>query len=86
MKFTIHNNGQEIQVGDYILVKSMIASGYRPYKVHRVTPKFAYIMWNEKAEAKFPRVFIKSCRFCPREFAKDRFKTTEYIACKEKVS
>ena len=86
MKFTIHNNGQEIQVGEYILVKPMIADGYCAYKVHRVTPKFAYIMWNDTSEAKFPRIFIRSCGFCPRAEAKDRFKTTEYIACKEKVS
>ena len=82
MKFTRAPYGHEIQVGDYILRQGMLDNGYRPYRVHRVTPKFAFIRYNEKSEGKFHRIFTESgFREVP---CHDKFPTTRYIVGFEK--
>ncbi len=80
-----HEIGQEIQVGDYIVIKSRIDDNCRPYKVHRVTAKFVFIQWNEIAEGKFPRIYTGQFSFHPYGY-KDRYSTTSYIAGKAKES
>ena len=77
MKFTRAPYGHEIQVGDYILRKSMLDAGFRSYRVHRVTPKFAFIRYNEHAEGKFPRTYTEyGFREVP---CLDKFPTTEFV-------
>lgn len=49
--------GHELNVGDIIEVSEIIGQGTR-YKVYRVTKKYAFVMWNEVGEGKFPRIYI----------------------------
>lgn len=48
--------GYEIQVGDYIENRLFNLSVSR-WRVHRVTPKFAYVRYNEHCEERCPRVY-----------------------------
>ena len=47
--------GYEIQVGDIIQIESFVKTSH--HKVHRVTPKRAYMRWNDVAEGIFPRIY-----------------------------
>jgi hypothetical protein len=77
MKFIRAGEGYEIRVGDYILIKSMLDKGYRSFRVHRVTAKFAFCKYNDVAEGKFPRVFTRyGFHPSPRT---EKFQTTEYV-------
>lgn len=49
--------GYEIKVGDRIRSKSWLRE--TEWEVYRVTPKRAYIKYNEVAEGKFPRIVKK---------------------------
>jgi len=42
-----------LEVGDLIMKKDFL--GERTFKVHRVTPKYAFIRWNDIAEGSFRR-------------------------------
>jgi hypothetical protein len=55
-------DGYVIQVGDIIEATSYI--GKRRHEVMRVTPKRAYVQYNERVEGVFPRVY-KSFGFGP---------------------
>jgi hypothetical protein len=78
-----HKVGQEIQVGDYIVIQSRLDNKYKPYRVHRVTANFVFIRWNEISEGKFPRTYTGKFSFQPAGH-KDKFSTVNYIAGKEK--
>ena len=64
----------ELQVGDIIKSKSRFMNISNEWTVHRVTKMYAFIMYNEKAEGKFPRKYTTF--FKP--FPKDTWSTTDY--------
>lgn len=53
MKVSIIPDGDLIQVGDRI--KHENALGISWYVVHRVTPKYAFVQYNDVAEGRYPR-------------------------------
>ncbi len=64
--------GYLIQVGD--IIKSIGPMASNEWKVHRVTPKFAYVKYNDIAEGKFPRVY----GFAFQSLPKQQWRTTSY--------
>lgn len=59
------NSGYELGIDDVIVCKHPL--GNRRYTVSRVTPKFAFVNYNEVAEGKFPRVFDERFEALPRQ-------------------
>ncbi len=57
MKLKEAPENYEIQIGDTI--KADHGWCVNTYKVSRVTPKYAFIPYNDKAEGKFKRVYRK---------------------------
>lgn len=70
--------GHELNVGDIIEVSEIIGQGTR-YKVHRVTKKYAFVMWNEVGEGKFPRTYMPGFRYLP----KDKWNNTTFTIYKQ---
>lgn len=64
--------GHCINVGDIIVAKHSF--GNNKWEVKRVTPKYAFVMYNDTAEGKFPRIFD----FGFQSFPKDNWNTTDY--------
>ena len=63
MKINKLNVGETVEVGDILRHENPI-TGKSYFKVGRVTPKYAFVKWNEVGEGKFKRVvegFIKGC-------------------------
>jgi hypothetical protein len=73
MKYRLLNANEIIEVGD--VIKSCNALCKNTYEVHRVTEKFCFIKFNEKAEGKFSRIYTDLMfSILPRE----RFSMTTY--------
>lgn len=70
--------GHVLNVGDIIEVSEICGQGTR-YKVHRVTKKYALIMWNEVGEGKFPRIYNIGFGYLP----KDKWRTTTFTIYKQ---
>lgn len=59
------NDGYELKVGDKILINNRLTKP-TAYTVHRVTKNYAFVMWNDIAEGKFPRVVDWRFQSLPR--------------------
>jgi hypothetical protein len=81
MTIIIHKDGQEIQVGDYIVVKSIANAKPSKHKVHRVTANYAIAEWGEGKEVKFHRIFKRRGFYPVGDSA--RFSSIEYLAGRE---
>lgn len=57
--------GHEIKVGDVIVSKHVF--GVNKFAVHRVTKKYAFVMYNDIAEGKYPRIFDTTFQSLPRQ-------------------
>ena len=72
---------QKLKDGDLIevgyQVKSEGAFGVQWFKVSRVTPKFAFVAYSERAEGKFKRTY-RDFGFCP--LPPEKWRTTQYSA------
>lgn len=75
-KYILAENGYEINVGDKIKVVTAFTKYI--YTVHRVTPKFAFVKHNGKAEGKYPRIYDRYFMALPKE----KWNMTEYIVYK----
>lgn len=70
--------GYELQIGDIIVAKH--AFGNNRHIIHRVTPKYAFVRYNDVCEGKYPRVFDLHFDFLPRP----KWGTTKYSIEKAK--
>jgi len=57
-------DGYSLQVGDAIVAKH--AFGNNRHVVTRVTPKYAFVQYNDVCEGKYPRIFDRSFSSLPR--------------------
>lgn len=71
--------GYELQVGDIIIAKH--AFGNNKHVITRVTPKYAFVQYNDVAEGKYPRIFDTNFTFLPRP----KWNTTHYSIEKVKL-
>lgn len=69
-------SGDMLEVGDKIRMNSFIGTSWFP--VSRVTPKFAFVKWNDVAEGKFQRMI--DYLNCPVKSNSERFCTVQYSA------
>lgn len=76
MKVRYLKDGEQVEVGDIIIHTHTFGSAH--YTVHRVTPKYAYVRFNDVAEGKFPRVVGFGFTSLPRA----QWPLTEYKACR----
>jgi hypothetical protein len=68
-------DGAQIEVGDRILHDASLGKSW--HTVHRVTPKFAFVKYNDVAEGKYPRL-LSYFGWGPRP--KILWDTTQYSA------
>ena len=76
MKVRKLKDGDLIEVGDRIKVEHM-GFGTQWETVERVTPKFAFVRYNENAEGQYKRTY-EDFGFCPKGSGK--WRTTYYSA------
>jgi len=75
MKYNEAPDKYVLNVGDTILRKGPLDNGFKAYVVSRVTPKFAFIKYNDVAEAKFPRTYS---RFHFKSLPEGKWCTTQF--------
>lgn len=65
--------GHKLLIGDIIEVTERWGTSVR-YPVHRVTTRYAFVMWSETGEGKFPRIYNHGFHHYPKE----KYNTSNY--------
>lgn len=72
MEYIKLKENDTVEVGD--VIRTEHAFGGNRFKVHRVTKKYSFAMFNEIAEGRFPRVYGFGFSSLPRQ----KWNTTNY--------